>query len=90
MRYRMHMRSLDRRVHLLLDEPRFRRLEREAKRRHVSVATVIREAIDHLPAEGDRQRDAIAGILAAEPMAVPADPADLVRELDEARGAHAG
>jgi hypothetical protein len=90
MRYRMHMRNLDRRVHLLLDEPRYRKVEGEARRRRVSVATVIREAIDHLPAEGDRRRDAIAGILAAEPMPVPADPADLVRELDEARGASAG
>lgn len=90
MRYRMRMRTLDRRVHLLLDEPRFRKVEREAARRRVSVATVIREAIDHLPAEGDRRRDAIGRILSAQPMPVPADPADLVRELDEARGTHAG
>lgn len=85
MRYRMRMRTLDRRVHLLLDEPRFSKVEREAQRRHVSLATVIRDAIDNLPAEGDRRRDAIASILTAEPMPVPADPADLVRELGDAR-----
>jgi hypothetical protein len=78
------MRILDRRLHLLLDEPRYRKVTAEAARRHVSVATVIRDAIDGLPAEADRRRDAIAGILAAPPMAVPADPADLRRELDAA------
>lgn len=90
MRYRMHMRTLDRRVHLLLDEPRFRKVEREAARRRVSVATVIRDAIDGLPAGDDRRRDAVAGILAAPPMPVPADPTDLLRELDEARGGGTG
>ncbi len=90
MRYRMRMRTLDRRVHLLLDESRFRKVEREAQRRNVSLATVIREAIDHLPAEGDRRRDGIAAILAAAPMPVPSDPADLIREVGEARGTPRG
>jgi transcriptional regulator with XRE-family HTH domain len=31
------------------------------------------------------RKDAIAGVLAAEPMAVPSDPAELRRELDAAR-----
>jgi hypothetical protein len=81
----MHMRNLDRRVQLLLDEGRYRKLAGEAKRRHVSVATVIREAIDHMPADADHRRAAIAEVLAAEPMPVPVDPADLRRELDTAR-----
>jgi len=51
----------------------------------VSLAAVIREAIDRLPAEADRRRAAIADILAAEPMPLPADSAELRRELD---GAH--
>jgi predicted ABC-type transport system involved in lysophospholipase L1 biosynthesis ATPase subunit len=80
----MHMRNLDRRVQLLLDEPRYRKLTGEAKRRRVSVAAVIREAIDHLPADADQRRVAIAEVLAAEPMALPADPAELRRELDAA------
>lgn len=81
----MHMRNLDRRIQLLLDEPRYRKLAREAKRRRVSVAAVIREAIDQLPANAEQRRAAIANVLAAEPTALPADPAELRRELDEAR-----
>ena len=81
----MHMRNLDRRVHLLLDERRFQKVAREAGRRQVSVAMVIRDAIDRLPAEAEQRRAAIAEILSAEPMSVPADPAELRRELDIAR-----
>lgn len=80
----MHMRNLEHRVHLLLDEPRYRKVTGEAGRRNVSVASVIREAIDHLPEDAARRRAAIAEILAAEPMPLPADPADLRRELDVA------
>lgn len=80
----MHMRNLDRRVQLLLDEPRYRKLTREAKRRRVSVAAVIREAIDQLPADAEQRRAAIAEVLDSEPMAVPSDPAELRRELDSA------
>lgn len=79
------MRNLERRVQLLLDEPRYRKVAGEARRRHVSVAAVIREAIDRLPAGADRRRAAIAEILAAESMPLPADPAELRRELDAAR-----
>lgn len=80
----MHMRNLDRRVQLLLDEPRYRKLTGEAKRRRVSVAAVIREAIDRLPADAEQRRAAIAEVLAADRMTLPADPADLRRELDAA------
>lgn len=80
----MRMRHLDRRVQLLLDEPRYRKLAGEAERRRVSVAAVIREAIDQLPSDSDKRRAAIAQVLAAEPMPVPGDPADLRRELDRA------
>lgn len=76
------MHKLDRRVQLLLDEPRYRKLTGEAIRRRVSVAAVIREAIDQLPADVDRRRAAISEVLAAEPMTLPADPAELRRELD--------
>ena len=47
------MRNLERRVHLLLDEPRYRKVAGEARRRRVSVATVIRDAIDAGMARGD-------------------------------------
>ncbi|MHB8460888.1 MAG: hypothetical protein ACYDAK_03080 [Candidatus Limnocylindrales bacterium] len=79
------MRNLDRRVHVLLDEPRYRKVAGEAERRRVSVAAVIRDAIDQLPADADLRRSAIAQILAAEPMPVPAQPGELRRELDDAR-----
>ena len=80
----MHMRNLDRRVQLLLDEPRYRKLTGEARRRRVSVAAVIREAIDQLPADEGQRRAAIQELLAAEPMALPSDPGELRRELDAA------
>ncbi len=80
----MRMRNLDHRVHLLLDERRHRKIAIEAKRRNVSVAAVIRDAIDRMPASDDIRRSAIAFVLAAEPVPMPRDPADLRRELDEA------
>lgn len=80
----MRMRILERRLHLLLDEPRYQKVSAEAQRRNVSVATVIRDAIDGLPQSEDRRRRAIARILEAAPMTVPDDPRDLRRELDAA------
>ena len=50
----------------------------------MSVAAVIRDAIDQMTSGANARRDAIAGLLAAEPMTVPLDPADLRRELDAA------
>jgi hypothetical protein len=77
---------LDRRLQLLLDEARYRRLAVAARERGVSVAAVIRDAIDQaVPDDIDRKRDAAAAILAVEPMAVPATAAELKTELDEAR-----
>jgi len=77
---------LDRRVQILLDEERYRRLEAEARRRRSSVASVVREAIDRL-LPSDRAERMAAGrrILEAEPMPVP-DPEELRKELDEIRG----
>ena len=80
----MRMRRFDRLVQVQLDEGRYRKVAGEAARRRVSVATVIREAIDDLPAEPNRRRTAIAEILAADPMPVPVDPADVRREIDTA------
>lgn len=78
----MHM--LDRRVQILLDEVRYQKVAHEAERRRKSIAAIIREAIDQLPTEEERRRAAIDRILAAEPMEVPSDPAEIRRELDEA------
>jgi hypothetical protein len=71
---------LDRRVQILLDEERYQKVAREARRRGVSIAAVIRDALDQLPADAEVRRSAVDAILAAKPMSVPADPAELRRE----------
>lgn len=78
---------LDRRLQVLLDEARYQRVAAEARHRGVSVASVIREAIDHaLPATGPERQAAADRILSAPDMPVPADPSELRAELDELRG----
>lgn len=78
--------TMSRRLQLLLDEDRYTRVARAAREQRVSVATVIRDAIDtSLPPGGRRQRAAARVILDAEPMEVP-DVDDLLGELDELRG----
>jgi hypothetical protein len=80
----MHM--LERRLQILLDEERYRRVAARAKERGTSVARIIRDAIDALiPGDAGKKARAAERILAAPPMHVPRDPADLRRELDEAR-----
>jgi hypothetical protein len=77
---------LTRRLHVLLDESRWHRLETEADRRGVAMAVLVREAIDATyPAGDDDRRAAFEDIRLAEPMAVP-EPDELRRELDEVRG----
>jgi hypothetical protein len=76
------MRMLDHRVQILLDDARYQKVAGEARRRGVSIAAVIREALDRLPADAELRRTSIDAILAAEPMAVPAEPAGLRHELD--------
>jgi hypothetical protein len=84
----MHM--LDRRLQILLDEPRYRRVEAAARARGTSVATIIREAIDvAVPADPERKRAAADALLAAETMEVPGTVDELKAELDEIRaGGH--
>lgn len=79
---------LDHRLQILLDDERYQRVSSLAKARGVSVASVIREAIDRgLPADPQRRAAAARRILAAEPMPVP-DVDELLAELDEIRGRH--
>lgn len=76
---------LTERLQILLDGDRRRRLEHEASARGVSVAALIRDAIDlAYPSTADERRRAGAVVLDAEPMDVP-DPAGLRAELDEVR-----
>lgn len=82
------MRMLSRRLQVLLDDRRYRRLHAEARARRASVGALVREAIDRtFPVSLERKRAAAKAILAAAPMAVPAD----LRELkDELEGVRAG
>lgn len=79
------MLMLSRRVQLLLDEDRYRRIEEIARERRVPAAVVIREALDRgLPSPGGRRRAAAERLLGAPDMSVP-DLAGLRQELDEIR-----
>jgi hypothetical protein len=72
----------ERRLQILLDEGRYRRVAAEARARRTSVAAVIREAIDHaLPVDLEAKRRAADELLAVEAIPVPADPEDLKREI---------
>jgi hypothetical protein len=76
----------DRRLQILLDESRYRRIVAEAKARRTSVAAVIRDAIDRaFPVDLAEKRRAADELLAAEPIELPDDPVELKREIREAR-----
>ncbi len=70
---------------MLLDEERYRRLAEAAADRGVSVATIVREAIDRgMPNSPNRRRQAGQRILSAPDMPLP-EVADLLTELEELR-----
>ncbi len=82
------MSMLERRLQILIDEDRYRRLTAVARRRRVSVAMVVREAIDHdlgSPAMG--RAAAARRFLEAPPMEV-GDVDELLEELDALRARH--
>lgn len=80
----MHM--LNRRLQILLDDERYERLAKRAAERGTSIATLVRDAIDvRYPAVDPERRAAADRILAAEPMWLPDDPAELKREILETR-----
>lgn len=79
------MLMLSRRLQVLIDDEQARRLEDEAGRRSVSVATIVREALDlALPVTSDERAAAATRLLEAPTMAVPSVE-DLRAERDEAR-----
>jgi hypothetical protein len=85
----MSMSVYSHRLQILLDDGRHERVAAAARRRGVSVATVVREAIDRgLPAAESRRRVAARSLLAAPDMEVP-DPAALREELDAVRARRA-
>ena len=81
--------SLDHRLQILIDDERHERISAAARERGVSVATVVREAIDRGLANGDTRREAAGRrLLDAPDMTVP-DPHELRSELDALRGRRA-
>jgi hypothetical protein len=76
-----------RRLQILLDEARFRRVEAAARERRLSVAAVIREAIDvALPADRESKRAAYEALMAEEPISVPETVEELKAELNHVGG----
>jgi hypothetical protein len=76
---------LEHRLQILLDDERHKRITRLARERGVSVATVVREAIDRGLATPDtRRRAAGRRLLDARDMPVP-EPVELREELDAVR-----
>jgi hypothetical protein len=82
--YSMSM-PLEHRLQILLDDERHQRIVQVARERGVSVATVVREAIDRgVNNPAARRKAAGRRVLAAADMPVP-DVAELRRELDRLR-----
>jgi hypothetical protein len=77
---------LSRRIQLLLDDDRYERLATEAHARGVSVASLIRRAIDGaFPPGSERRAKAIDEILSAPLVDLP-PPDELREELEDLRG----
>jgi hypothetical protein len=80
---------LEHRLQVLIDDERHQRLLQAASERGVSVATVVREAIDRgLSGPSSRRQAAARRLLAAADMPVP-EPGELRAELQALRGRHA-
>lgn len=77
------------RLQVLVDVTQRERLERTASERGVSVASLVRAAIDVVyPPEATSRARAAAALLAVEPMPAPTVD-ELIRELDDLRGRRA-
>ena len=82
----MCMSPLEHRLQILLDDERHRRITEVARERGVSVASVVRDAIDRgLASPGERRRSAGKRLLDAPDMDVP-DLPQLKGELNALRG----
>jgi len=76
---------LTRRLQVLLDEERYARLAAQAARTNLSVAAVVRAAIDAaFPVDAGERETAAQALLSAAQIDVP-DPDELKAELDEIR-----
>ncbi|MBA3365878.1 MAG: antitoxin [Actinobacteria bacterium] len=80
---------MDRRLQILIDDARYRRLVRASRERNQSVSAIIRDAIDRaLPSDAAKKRAALDALLAADPIPVPETVEELKAEIAEghARG----
>src|SRR5262249_46279074 len=83
------MSMLDHRLQILIDDERHRRISAVARERGVSVATVVREAIDRGLQNPHAKRQAAGrGLLEAPDMLVP-EPLELRDELNDLRARRA-
>ncbi len=81
--------SLEHRLQILIDDERHQRISTVARERGVSVAAVVREAIDRGLMNPDAQRRAASlRLLEAPDMPVP-EPRELRAELDGLHSRHA-
>jgi hypothetical protein len=77
-----------RRLQILLDEQRYRRLAARARETNKSVGALIRDAIDSMyPAPSARRTAALRTILEAPRLDLPS-PRELRHELEEVRSGH--
>jgi hypothetical protein len=80
---------LEHRLQILIDDDRHRKISAAARERGVSVATIVREAIDRgLVTPDARRRAAGQRLLEAPDMPVP-DTDELLAELDALRARRA-
>ena len=74
--------SKSQRLQVLVEPEQQALLHTVARLRGVSVATVVRDAIDReIGQVGQKRREALRFILSLDPMPVPDDPADLEMEI---------
>jgi len=81
------MSMLSVRLQVLIDESRAKRLDAEAARRNVSVATLVREGIDAVLPQGptpDERKAALAWILAQPKIDMPTSVEEINAILAEA------
>lgn len=77
--------SLTHRLQLLLDEEQYQRLLSRSEAEGRSMGSLVREAIDLIWVDDDHRKRAAADVLLTAPAMPVPEPADLRRELDEAR-----
>lgn len=74
------------RTQISLTEDQMRRLRREARRRHVSLAAVIRDAVDRVVPDEDGQRSARIDTLLAAAGSIASGSGTVAREHDAVLG----